>query len=191
MEDSLGMSGSLANAHVLADGRVEHHGLIGDLAKFSDDAMRGAGEAFETALHAMHIGADGEVKGAHHLGSGLVTTAGVNLLAADWTNTTATLKLSNYHETGTGTTAAAIGDVALQTTTAVARVAGTQTNPSAGQYRTVATVAYAASFAVTEWGLFTAVSGVTMWDHKIFAAINVVSGDSIQFTYTLTVTAGG
>lgn len=30
-----------------------------------------------------------------------------------------------------------------------------------------------------------------MWDHKVFSAINVVNGDSIQFTYTLTVTSGG
>lgn len=30
-----------------------------------------------------------------------------------------------------------------------------------------------------------------LWDHKVFAAINVVSGDSIQFTYSLTVTSGG
>lgn len=30
-----------------------------------------------------------------------------------------------------------------------------------------------------------------MWDHKVFTAINVVSGDSIQFTYQLTMTAGG
>lgn len=30
-----------------------------------------------------------------------------------------------------------------------------------------------------------------MWDHKVFAAINVANGDSIQFTYTLTVTSGG
>lgn len=30
-----------------------------------------------------------------------------------------------------------------------------------------------------------------MWDHKVFAAINVVNGDSIQFTYTLTVSSGG
>lgn len=30
-----------------------------------------------------------------------------------------------------------------------------------------------------------------MWDHKVFSAINVVSGDSIQFTYTLTITSGG
>ncbi len=30
-----------------------------------------------------------------------------------------------------------------------------------------------------------------MWDHKVFSAINVVSGDSIQFTYRLTVSPGG
>ncbi len=30
-----------------------------------------------------------------------------------------------------------------------------------------------------------------MWDHKVFSAINVVNGDSIQFTYKLTVTSGG
>jgi hypothetical protein len=30
-----------------------------------------------------------------------------------------------------------------------------------------------------------------MWDRKTFAAVNVVSGDSIQFSYVLTVTSGG
>lgn len=30
-----------------------------------------------------------------------------------------------------------------------------------------------------------------MWDHKVFSAINVVNGDSIQFTYQLTVNSGG
>lgn len=30
-----------------------------------------------------------------------------------------------------------------------------------------------------------------MWDHKVFSAINVVNGDSIQFTYQLTVATGG
>lgn len=30
-----------------------------------------------------------------------------------------------------------------------------------------------------------------MWDHKVFSAINVNSGDSIQFTYQLTVVSGG
>jgi len=30
-----------------------------------------------------------------------------------------------------------------------------------------------------------------MWDRKVFAAINVVNGDSVQFTYTLTISSGG
>jgi hypothetical protein len=30
-----------------------------------------------------------------------------------------------------------------------------------------------------------------MWDHKVFSAINVVNGDSIQFTYQLTISSGG
>lgn len=30
-----------------------------------------------------------------------------------------------------------------------------------------------------------------MWDHKVFSAINVANGDSIQFTYKLTVSSGG
>ena len=30
-----------------------------------------------------------------------------------------------------------------------------------------------------------------MWDHKVFSAINVVNLDSIQFTYTLTISSGG
>lgn len=30
-----------------------------------------------------------------------------------------------------------------------------------------------------------------MWDHKVFSAINVINGDSIQFTYTLTINSGG
>jgi hypothetical protein len=30
-----------------------------------------------------------------------------------------------------------------------------------------------------------------LWDHKVFSAINVNNGDSIQFTYTLTINSGG
>ena len=191
MDDSLGMSGSLRGAKVLPDGQVEHLGLVGDIAKFSDDAIAGAGEAFHTALHALHLDGDGNVKGSHHLGSGLVTTVGVNLLAADWTNATGTLKLANFHDSGTGAVAAGVGDIALGNATGNARVAGTQSNPAAGQYRTVATLSYTAGAAITEFALFTATTAGTLWDRKVFAAINVLAADSIQYTYTLTVTAGG
>ena len=148
-------------------------------------------EVFATRLIAERRNANGDMVEYRDLGSGLVTTAGVNLLAADYTNATATLKLSNYHDSGTGTTAAAIADTAMQTPTGGARVAGTQTNPVSGTYRTVATISYTSSLAITEWGLFTATSAGTMWDHKVFAAINVSSGDSIQLTYSLVAVAGG
>lgn len=144
---------------------------------------------YKTNLSAVVI-RNGEIVEERNLGSGLVTNAGVNLLAADWQNATATLKLSNYHDSGTGTTAPTVADTIMQTPTGNARVAGTQSNTT-NVYKTVATLPYAAPFAITEWGLFTASSGPTMWDHRTFTAINVVAGDSIQFTYQLTVVSGG
>jgi len=149
-----------------------------------------AGHEFSSNLRATITRASGDIEDID-LGSGLVTTAGVNLMATDYSNANATLKIENYHDSGTGTTAATIADTGLQTPTGNARVAGTQSNPSAGQYRTVATLAYTASAAITEWGLFSASTAGTMWDHKVFSALNVQNGDSITFTYTLTVTAGG
>lgn len=145
---------------------------------------------FATHLEAAHF-SGGELAGVYDLGSGVVTTAGVTLLAADWTNTTATLKLANNHDSGTGTTAEATSQTGLVTATGNARGAGTQSNPSAGQYRSQATLAYTATAAITEWGLFTASTGGTLWDRRVFTAINVVNTDSIQFTYTLTCNAGG
>lgn len=128
------------------------------------------------------------------LGEGVVTTAGVAFMANDFANITPgtnDITTFNYHASGTGTTAAAIGDTAMQTDSGVARVAGTQTSPAGGQYRSVATMSYTSTLAITEWGLFSASTSGTLWDRKVFTAINVVSGDSIQFTYTLTINSGG
>lgn len=223
------------------------------------------------------------------LGSGLVTNVGVLALANDWNLAGPsaapinTLKLANWHHTGTGATAAATTDIKIQTISTQGGqtpVAGAQSLISAAnlqKYQTVATIAYTGVEAVTEWGLLcgSAVSSATgspatagsattatvtgtpltassttvqglqqnifhdtgnatplwglitsnttsvvtvpawykvldgtaagttpantdtfvtrpvMWDHKVFTAINVVSGDSIQFTYQLTVVSGG
>ena len=148
------------------------------------------GLKFSTNLRADLVRHDRLIK-SFDLVSGLVTTAGVNLMGGDWTNATATLKLANFHASGTGTTAAAIGDTAMQTDSGVARATGTQSNSTANIYKTIGTQTYASTLAITEWGLFTTSGGATMWDHKVFSAINVVSGDSIQFTYSLTINAGG
>jgi len=124
---------------------------------------------------------------------GIVTTAGVNYMASDFASggVTPTISGFKFHASGTGTVAAAVTDTALGTDSGVARVSGTPSNPTANQYRSVATMAYISTLAITEWGLFSAATVGTLWDRRVFAAINVVSGDSIQFTYTLTVNNGG
>jgi len=124
---------------------------------------------------------------------GLVTTAGVNYMASDFASGGASPTISGfkYHDSGTGTTAAATGDTALQTATGNARVSGTASNPSSNIYQSVATLPYTGTAAITEWGLFSASTSGTLWDHRVFSAINVANGDSIQFTYKLTISAGG
>jgi hypothetical protein len=143
---------------------------------------------FAAFLHAIH---SGDTNG---IGLALVTTAGINILAADFVSG-ASLRINafNYHDSGTGTTAAAIGDTALVTQAGPAtRATGTQSTPSAGQYRSIGTIAYVSTLAITEWGLFSqAAQGGTLWDRRTFAALNVVSGDSLAVTYTLTCNAGG
>jgi hypothetical protein len=246
------------------------------------DSTTFAREYFSTNLTAVHRDGDGVVKDIYDLGSGLVTNVGVTALANDfaWAQNAQTLKLSNWHASGTGATAAAATDIALQTLaapTTTTAVAGVQSLVSAANsqiYRTVATINYTSTLAVTEWGLHTAqtltaatgspltassatggtatgtpysassasvqgqqqlvirpatttvyglilsnttsavvipawykvadgTAGATpgateaftiipvLWDHKVFAAINVVNGDAVQYSYSLTCNSGG
>lgn len=243
------------------------------------------GIGFHSHLFALHM-RKGRVIREYDLGSGLVTNVGVLAMAYDWGWSAqlnlSTIGLSNNHASGTGATAAAATDIALQTNSTnggQTPVAGAQTLVSAAnlqKYQTVATISYTGSEAVTEWGLHTSgtlssatgspftaatasswtdtgsaqtassatvrglqqtivvpatttvwglnlsntthigtivtngwykvadgTAGSTpgntevfaikpvMWDHKVFSAINVNTGDSIQFTYKLTVTSGG
>lgn len=131
----------------------------------------------------------------------VVTDAGVAYIVDDFDNASgsADVSLFNFHGCGTGTNAEAVGDTALQTESTTAlnpdstRATGTRSQPAANQYRSVGTLTFDASAAVTEHGLFTT-SGTgtgTLLDRSVFSAINVASGDSIQFTYTITFTSGG
>lgn len=108
------------------------------------------------------------------------------------------------------------GDTALVTENdngsgGTTRIAGTQSTPgSVNIYKSVATLTYTGSIAVSEWGIFSAVGAGTLWDRRWFntvgapavsqsgsgtglvaAPINVINGDSIQFSYSLTCNAGG
>ncbi len=142
----------------------------------------------------------------YDLGSGVVTTQGVTMIAQAMANSNPTYIYGmNLHDSSTGTAAAAVGDTALAVAPGTAvgsRPAGTQSATSSGTnyiYQTVAVQSYTGSLAITEWGLFrltraaggTPPGSDTLFDRKVFAAINVGSGDSIQFTYQNTITSGG
>lgn len=123
---------------------------------------------------------------------GLVTTAGSSYLASDFIPGSSTSPSDfRYHDCGVGTAAESIANTALTTPAGTARVVGTGSSPSAGVFQSVALISFTSSKAVTEWGLFNASSAGTMWDRRVFLPINVHDRDSIQFTYELTIPAGG
>lgn len=128
----------------------------------------------------------------------VVTNAGVGFIVDAFQNLTE-LENMNFHGCGTGTTAEAVGDTALVTESTTilnpdsTRATGTRSEPAANQLRTTGTPSFDGSGAITEHGLFSqaATGGGVLFDRSVFAAINVVSGDGIQFEYTVTFTAGG
>lgn len=99
-----------------------------------------------------------------------------------------------YIAMGTGTTAAAAGDTALQTELATSglsranatasRVTTTVTNDTA---QLVNTFSVTGTQAVTESGVLNAASTGTLLARQVFSAINVVNGDSLQVTWKFAV----
>lgn len=129
----------------------------------------------------------------------VITTAGVNYLVDAFQNSTE-VENFKYHGIGTGTTAAATGDTALQTEltteyTGNVRATGSTTEgASANIFRSVGTNTLdSGTPAVTEHGLFSASSTGTLWDRTVFSAKNLdgTAGDALQTTYDLTASAGG
>jgi len=121
----------------------------------------------------------------------VVTTAFVNYVVDQLQTETSTFGDFKFHDSGVGTTAENITDTGIETTDGESRTTGTQTESAANAYRSVGTIAYTTTKAITEHGLFNDASTGTLMDRSVFSAINVVNGDSIQFTYTLTISAGG
>lgn len=99
---------------------------------------------------------------------------------------------------GVGTTAAAVGDTALVTesapTTSGGRTVGTESRTTItntnDNYQVTGTVTAGSTLAITEAGLFDAVSTGNMLIRSVFSAVNVVSGDSIAFTFGLKMVPG-
>ncbi|MFA5429916.1 MAG: hypothetical protein WC329_02005 [Candidatus Omnitrophota bacterium] len=119
-----------------------------------------------------------------------ITTAYVTFLALMHQTDATTIGDFKYHDSGIGTGDEAVGDTGLGTAWGGARSEGTQV-ASTNAYTSVATTTYNASKAITEHGLFNASSDGTLMDRTKFAAINVVDTNQIQWTFTVTFTAGG
>lgn len=152
-------------------------------------ARAGVGGVF----HIQHI-RDGRVideRVVHNLvvNAGLAALAGLTI-ATGHTNA------FDYIAIGTGTTAPAAANTALQAEIStgggaralatLSRVTTTVTNDSA---QLVKTFTFTSSFAVTEAGVFDSSAAGTMLCRQTFTAINVVNTDTLAVTYTVTYVA--
>jgi len=133
-----------------------------------------------------------EIKGGRRkVRNRVVTDAYAELLVDELQASVAAHSTFKYHDSGTGTTTEAATQTALVTPWGGARDIGTQTETSAKVYKSVATTTYTGTFAITEHGLFNAATVGTLMDRSLFAAINVVDTNQIQWTYELSVSSGG
>jgi hypothetical protein len=142
-------------------------------------------------LEALLIKADGTKINYGVLSYRVVTSAFVNFVVDNLQTDTTELGDFKFHDSGVGTTAENAADTAMETTDGESRATGTQTESAANAYRSVGTISYTTTKAITEHGVFSQATAATLIDRSVFSAINVVNGDSIQFTYTLTLSSGG
>jgi hypothetical protein len=118
----------------------------------------------------------------------LITTAGRNAIVERLDSSPATGQPSHM-AIGTGTTAAAAGDTTLETE--LDRNALTSNTASANVLTMVGDWAAGdGTGAITEAGVLNAASNGTLYSRAVFSVINKAASDTLQitWTYTLTVT---
>src|SRR5574343_1272732 len=111
------------------------------------------------------------------------------------TPTCTTVQNFKYHGLGTSSTAIAETDTGCGTELTTqynpdnTRATGSQTNNGANIYRTIGTNSVDATVTVQEFCLMSqsATGGGTMWTRILTGGISLVSGDSVQTTYDLTI----
>jgi hypothetical protein len=165
-------------------------GLLSNWAAKGFSALTGI-PTLTAELRAVLIRADGSRVNYGVLSRRVVTTAFVNFVVDQLQTETSVFGDFKHHDSGVGTTAENIANTAMETTDGESRVAGTQTEGAANQYVSVGTISYTTTKAITEHGLFNDPTAGTLMDRSVFSAVNVVNGDSIQYSYSLTVNSGG
>lgn len=134
-------------------------------------------------------GPDGSIKEDRTIPN-LIVTVGKTFIAGRVAATGSAPTHMTHMEVGTGATAPAAGDTALQTVIAGSRVALS----TAGGTSASNVVTYAANFpagtgtgAITEAGIFNAASAGTMLCRTTFSVVNKAAADSLTITWTVTI----
>lgn len=142
----------------------------------------------EGVLTARIVRANGRVE-ERVLGRNTITDAAADFLANDFFDASTDVTAMDFHHWGTGVCAIppACTSTALVTAGSEARVAGTASKPAVRQYRSVGTLTADAAKTITEWGLFSGVTGGTAWSLRCFTGIALALNDQIEFTYTLSI----
>ena len=170
--------------------------ILEKIKKYLFGLSRGEGHFLDMngSLYIKLLKRDGEIIDKGLVATKMVTNAGAGFLVDAMQSTAAATNMGMFywHGCSIGTGAEAVGDTALSTGFTEARTTGTQTETSAMVYKTVSTHTFSVTgAAITEHGLFSSSASTTLWDRSLFAVINVSSGDSVEFTYELTVSPGG
>ena len=131
--------------------------------------------------------AQGNLKDSRDI-KNLVVTAGKTFIASSMLKTTNSPAAMTHMALGTGTTAAAAGDTALQAAIAGSRVTFSSATSSAN------VVTYVASFpagtgtgAVTEAGIFNDPTAGSMLCRTVFSVVNKGANDAMSITWQITV----
>jgi len=134
-------------------------------------------------LKVVLTGPDGKIKDEQEF-KNLVVTTGKNFIASRMKDTTDTAM--SHMAIGSGTTAAAVGDTALETE--LGRVSLTSTTVTNNNVAYVATFpAGTGTGAVTEAGILNASSSGTLLCRTVFSVINKGAADTLGITWTVTV----
>ncbi len=135
------------------------------------------------SLRVVITGADGKVKEEYDF-KNLVVTVGKNFVASRMVGTAS--NIMSHMATGSGTTAAAAGDTALQTELGRVALATSSASTNVVTY-TASFPAGTATGALTEAGILNAASAGTMLCRTVFAVVNKGVDDAMSVTWTVTI----
>lgn len=126
---------------------------------------------------------NGKVIEERKLGHNLFVDDGMEYVVDAWQNSVE-LETMKYMDTGEGVTGANATDSGMESATGFTRGTGTVSEgDNAKEVKIVGTVSCTGTKTITEWGLFSAITGGVLGARNTFAAIGVVNGDSIEFTW--------